>query len=232
MKGLIAQRHQIERQVVETLNIEGIVPPRPPASARGGAAAGAAGRAEVERLKAERERLGGVNLGADARASRCRRGSTSLVKDRDDLVAADRKLSRRHPKPQPRGNGCGSPKPSKKGQRLLPGAVHLAVRRRARRSLQFVRERTIRSKPGSRSSPAARQEALDHDAALGWRAGADRDEPDLCGVPHQPRRDLRARRGGRPLDDANVERFCTLLDTMMPAHRDAVPGHHPQPPSP
>ena len=31
-----------------------------------------------------------------------------------------------------------------------------------------------------------------------------------------------------PLDDANVERFCALLDDMRTAHRDALRGDHPQ----
>ena len=30
-----------------------------------------------------------------------------------------------------------------------------------------------------------------------------------------------------PLDDANVERFCNLLDEMTRAHRHALPRHHP-----
>ena len=32
-----------------------------------------------------------------------------------------------------------------------------------------------------------------------------------------------------PLDDANVERFCNLLDEMSRHDRDALPRHHPQP---
>ena len=32
-----------------------------------------------------------------------------------------------------------------------------------------------------------------------------------------------------PLDDANVERFCNLLDEMAPAHRHPLHRHHPQP---
>jgi chromosome segregation ATPase len=31
-----------------------------------------------------------------------------------------------------------------------------------------------------------------------------------------------------PLDDANVVRFCDLLDEHDAAHRDALPDHHPQ----
>ena len=66
IKGLVAQRHQIERQVVETLNIEahhtaqlaGIKPEHAlPQEAQV--------ETQVDRLKAERERLGGVNLGAE-----------------------------------------------------------------------------------------------------------------------------------------------------------------------
>ena len=32
-----------------------------------------------------------------------------------------------------------------------------------------------------------------------------------------------------PLDDANVERFCNLLDEMTRDDRDALRGDHPQP---
>ena len=32
-----------------------------------------------------------------------------------------------------------------------------------------------------------------------------------------------------PLDDANVDRFCNMLDEMRAAHRDPLHRHHPQP---
>ncbi|MHB1109074.1 MAG: coiled-coil domain-containing protein, partial [Devosia sp.] len=93
MKGLVAQRHQIERQVVENLNIE---------AHRTAEAAGirpeealpqeAQVEQKVERLKAERERLGGVNLGAERESIEVQERLDIMVKDRDDLIAAIAKL--------------------------------------------------------------------------------------------------------------------------------------------
>ena len=93
LKGLIAQRHQIERQVQETLDIQaadtafaaGIKPqdalPEEDATER-----------KVERLKVERERLGGVNLAAETESVEVQEKLDTMVKDRDDLVAAIAKL--------------------------------------------------------------------------------------------------------------------------------------------
>ncbi len=93
LKGLIAQRHQIERQVQETLDIQaadtafaaGIKPqdalPDEDSVER-----------KVERLKAERERLGGVNLAAETESVEVQEKLDVMVKDRDDLIAAIAKL--------------------------------------------------------------------------------------------------------------------------------------------
>jgi len=93
LKGLIAQRHQIERQVEETLDIQaadtaqaaGIRPqdtlPEEDATER-----------RVERLKAERERLGGVNLAAETESVEVQEKLDVMVTDRDDLIAAIAKL--------------------------------------------------------------------------------------------------------------------------------------------
>ena len=43
---------------------------------------------QVDRLKAERERLGGVNLGAEKEAEEVREKLDLMVTDRDDLIAA------------------------------------------------------------------------------------------------------------------------------------------------
>jgi chromosome segregation protein len=93
LKGLIAQRHQIERQVQETLDIQ---------AADTALAAGIrpqdalpeeqAIENKVERLKAERERLGGVNLAAETESVEVQEKLDIMVKDRDDLVAAIAKL--------------------------------------------------------------------------------------------------------------------------------------------
>jgi chromosome segregation protein len=93
MKGLIAQRHQIERQVQESLGIDatqtafvaGIKPadslPQEHAVEQ-----------KLERLKSERERLGGVNLSAEREAEEVREKLDAMIKDRDDLIAAIAKL--------------------------------------------------------------------------------------------------------------------------------------------
>ena len=93
LKGLIAQRHQIERQVEETLDIQ---------AAETASAAGIRPQdtlpeeeqteRRVERLKAERERLGGVNLAAETESVEVQEKLDVMVKDRDDLIAAIAKL--------------------------------------------------------------------------------------------------------------------------------------------
>lgn len=93
LKGNIAQRQQIERLIVETLNI---------AADRTAEAAGIkpedalpeehATEARVDRLKAERERLGGVNLMAEQEAAEVQEKLDQMVTDREDLIAAIAKL--------------------------------------------------------------------------------------------------------------------------------------------
>jgi len=93
LKGFIAQRHQIEQLVRENLGIE---------ASRTAEAAGIkpedalpneqATEQKLERLKAERERLGGVNLTAEREAEEVREKLETMVKDRDDLIEAIAKL--------------------------------------------------------------------------------------------------------------------------------------------
>src|SRR5690606_11106023 len=93
MKGLVAQRHQIERQAQEILQIDASetavaagIKPQDQLPAEN------AVEQRVERLKAERERLGGVNLGAEREAVEVQEKLDVMVKDRDDLIAAIAKL--------------------------------------------------------------------------------------------------------------------------------------------
>ncbi len=93
LKGLNAARQQIEQLCLEALSL--------PAS-RTAEAAGLKPEAplpneedverKLERLKLERERLGGVNLGAEREAEETRDKLDKLVADREDLVAAIAKL--------------------------------------------------------------------------------------------------------------------------------------------
>ncbi len=92
-KGFIAQRQQIERQVEEVLDIaasktleaSGIRPEEPLPSE-------AVIEQKVDRLKAERERLGGVNLSAEKEAIEVQEKLDLMVKDKTDLIEAIAKL--------------------------------------------------------------------------------------------------------------------------------------------
>nr|WP_295883245.1 chromosome segregation protein SMC [uncultured Devosia sp.] len=93
IKGFIAQRQQIERQIEETLDI-----PASKTLEASGIRAGDALPSEVateqkvDRLKAERERLGGVNLSAEKEAVEVQEKLDLMVKDKNDLIEAIAKL--------------------------------------------------------------------------------------------------------------------------------------------
>ncbi|MCD7060438.1 AAA family ATPase [Pelagibacterium xiamenense] len=93
LKGNIVQRQQVERQIAETLNI----PADKTAEAAGIKPEQALPdekqtEARVDRLKAERERLGGVNLMAEEEAAEVQEKLDQMVADREDLIAAIAKL--------------------------------------------------------------------------------------------------------------------------------------------
>jgi chromosome segregation protein len=93
LRGSIAQRQQIERQIEESLGIpasktleaSGIraEEPLPPEQAT---------EHKLDRLKAERERLGGVNLSAEKEAEEVQEKLDIMVRDRDDIIEAIAKL--------------------------------------------------------------------------------------------------------------------------------------------
>ncbi len=93
LKGNIVQRQQVERQIAEILGIE---------ASRTAEAAGIkpedalpdeqATENRLNRLKAERERLGGVNLMAEQEAAETQEKLDQMVADREDLIAAIAKL--------------------------------------------------------------------------------------------------------------------------------------------
>ena len=93
VRGFIAQRQQIERQIEEVLDIpasktleaSGIRPEQPLPTE-------AATEQKVERLKAERERLGGVNLSAEKEAVEVQEKLDVMVADKTDLIEAIAKL--------------------------------------------------------------------------------------------------------------------------------------------
>src|SRR5690606_12335741 len=93
LKGIIAQRQQIERQTEESLGIpasrtleaSGIRPEQALPDEH-------AVEQRLDRLKAERERLGGVNLSAEKEAEEVQEKRDTMVADRDDLIEAIAKL--------------------------------------------------------------------------------------------------------------------------------------------
>jgi len=93
LKGFMAQRQQIERQVIESLGIDAAH-----TLEASGIKASEALPAEntieqrLDQLKAERERLGGVNLSAEKEAAEVQEKLDIMVKDRDDLIEAIAKL--------------------------------------------------------------------------------------------------------------------------------------------
>ena len=213
IKGLVAQRHQIERQIHETLNIEaartaelaGIRPehalPQEPQV-----------EAQVERLKAERERLGGVNLGAEKEAEEVREKLDVMVKDRDDLIAAIAKL---------RG---GIQSLNREGRQRLNEAfgkvnahfqqLFTSLFGGGTAELQFVESddpleagleifaRPPGKKPSTMTLLSGGEQALTA-MSLIFAVFLTNPAP-ICVLDEVD----------APLDDANVERFCNLLDSM------------------
>jgi chromosome segregation protein len=213
LKGLIAQRHQIERQVQETLDIQaadtafaaGIKPqdalPEEEATER-----------KVERLKAERERLGGVNLAAETESVEVQEKLDIMVKDRDDLVAAIAKLR------------SGIQSLNKEGRARLAEAfdkvnahfqeLFTTLFGGGTAELQFVESddpleaglEIIAKPPGKKPSTmtllSGGEQALTA-MSLIFAVFLTNPAP-ICVLDEVD----------APLDDANVERFCALLDAM------------------
>jgi chromosome segregation protein len=213
IKGLIAQRHQIERQVHETLNIEasqtaqlaGIRPEHAlPAEPQV--------EAQVDRLKAERERLGGVNLGAEKEAEEVREKLDLMVTDRDDLIAAIAKLR------------AGIQSLNREGRQRLNEAfekvnahfqeLFTTLFGGGTAELQFVESddpleagleilaRPPGKKPSTMTLLSGGEQALTA-MSLIFAVFLTNPAP-ICVLDEVD----------APLDDANVERFCNLLDMM------------------
>ena len=213
MKGLIAQRHQIERQVQEILQIQasqtaqaaGIKPEQAlPAEAQV--------EGQVERLKAERERLGGVNLSAEKESEEVREKLDIMVKDRDDLIAAIAKL---------RG---GIQSLNREGRARLSEAfdkvnahfqeLFTTLFGGGTAELQFVESddpleagleiiaRPPGKKPTTMTLLSGGEQALTA-MSLIFAVFLTNPAP-ICVLDEVD----------APLDDANVERFCNLLDMM------------------
>ena len=212
-KGLVAQRHQIERQVNETLQIQasqtaqaaGIRPEQAlPAEAQV--------EAQVDRLKLERERLGGVNLTAEKESEEVREKLDLMIRDRDDLIAAIAKL---------RG---GIQSLNREGRQRLSEAfdkvnghfqeLFTTLFGGGTAELQFVESddpleagleiiaRPPGKKPTTMTLLSGGEQALTA-MSLIFAVFLTNPAP-ICVLDEVD----------APLDDANVERFCNLLDMM------------------
>ena len=151
--------------------------------------------AQLLRLKADRERLGGVNLQADEDLTGLSEQFEGMNKEKTDVEAAIAKLR------------AGIAQINNEGQSRLQAAFD-AVDAHFRNLFTTLfgggeaRLEMIEARGPAGGGPrdhrqAARQEAGHAVPAVGRRAVADRHGADLRRVPHQPVADLRARRGGR-----------------------------------
>jgi len=213
LNGHMASLRAVERQVQETLGIpasrtleaSGIKPHQAlPAEADT--------ESKLERLRAERDRLGGVNLSAEAEAVETQARLDAMVKDRNDLIEAIAKLR----------TGIGVL--NREGRARLTEAferVNTYFRELfttlfggGTAELQFVESddplqaglEIIACPPGKKPATmtllSGGEQAL---TALSLIFAVFLSNPaPICVLDEVD----------APLDDANVERFCNLLDSM------------------
>lgn len=213
MKAAIVQRQQIEQMVEENLSI--------PAS-KTAEVAGLKPDAplpqedqierKVERLKAERERLGGVNLGAEREMEEVKEKLETMISDREDLIAAIAKLR------------TGISSLNREGRARLTEAfdkvnahfkdLFTSLFGGGSAELKFVESddpleaglEIFARPPGKKQQTmtllSGGEQALTA-LALIFAVFLTNPAP-ICVLDEVD----------APLDDANVERFCALLDTM------------------
>jgi len=213
LKSSIAQRLQIEQITQETLSIPAsktaeIAQLRPDAPLPQIEAI----EKRVDRLKAERERLGGVNLGAEKEAQEIKEKLETMIADRDDLIAAIAKLR------------TGISSLNKEGRTRLNDAfdkvnshfkeLFTTLFGGGEAELQFIESddplqagleiiaRPPGKKPQILTLLSGGEQAL---TALSLIFAVFLTNPaPICVLDEVD----------APLDDANVERFCNLLDSM------------------
>jgi chromosome segregation protein len=213
LASLKTQRTQIERQITEALQISadktaevaGLKPEAPlPEEAQI--------EAKLERLRRERERLGGVNLRAEQEAEEVQDRLTTMIADREDLIAAIAKL---------RG---GIQQLNKEGRTRLTrafdqvnahfGELFTRLFGGGSAELSFVESddpleaglEIIARPPGKRPQTMtllSGGEQVLTAISLIFAVFLTNPAP-ICVLDEVD----------APLDDANVERFCDLLDTM------------------
>ncbi len=213
LKGLKEQRQQIEEIVRETMGIRaeqtaeaaGIRPQDPLPDIQ-------QTEKKVERLKAERERLGGVNLSAEQEMKEVSEKLDTMTRDRDDLISAISKLR------------TGIASLNKEGRARLNEAfdkvnAHFAelftsLFNGGEAKLVFVESddpleaglEILARPPGKKQQTlsllSGGEQALTA-MALIFAVFLTNPAP-ICVLDEVD----------APLDDANIERFCNLLDSM------------------
>ncbi len=213
LKGLMAQRQQIEQMVSESLGIQ---------AEKTAEVAGIKAEHQLpdilqterrlERLKSERERLGGVNLSAEQEMKEVGEKLTTMVTDKDDLVAAIAKLR------------TGISSLNREGRARLNDAfdkvnahfsdLFTSLFGGGTAELTFVESddpleaglEILACPPGKKPQPlsllSGGEQALTA-MALIFAVFLTNPAP-ICVLDEVD----------APLDDANVERFCNLLDGM------------------
>ncbi|VAW14365.1 Chromosome partition protein smc [hydrothermal vent metagenome] len=213
VKGLIFQRRQIEQTIQENLGMRADKT-REAAAIKPGEPLGEERAIEnrLERLKAERERLGGVNLSAESEMNEIAEKLETMLNDRDDLIAAISKLR------------TGISSLNKQGRARLNeafdkvnahfGDLFISLFGGGEARLIFVESddpleaglEILARPPGKKTQVlsllSGGEQALTA-MALIFAVFLTNPAP-ICVLDEVD----------APLDDANVERFCNLLDNM------------------
>ena len=150
-------------------------------------------KTSLDRMTAERERIGPVNLVAEQELAELEDSRLAGAAERDELQEAINRL-RGSIGSLNREGRVRLLEAYRAGRPAFSQPVHDLVRRRPGASRAGRERRSAGSRTGDHGA-AAGQAAQRLDPAVGRRAGADRHRPDLRFVPDQPGADLRARRG-------------------------------------
>ena len=186
------------------------------------------GRGRLLKLKGDRERLGGVNLRAEEEEAELSAQLEEMEREKADVEQAIARL-RQGISNLNREGRKRLLEAFDSGERAFPAPVQDPVRRRHRRAAAGRFRRSARS-PGSRSSPARRASAR---KSLTLLSGGEKALTALALIfavfLTNPSPICVLDEVDAPLDDANVERFCLLMEEMAKETdtRFLIITHHP-----
>ena len=182
--------------------------------------------AKIERIKAERERLGSVNLLAEEELRDVEGQHQKLVGERDDLVEAIRRLRQ----------GIHSLNHEARERLLTSFQIVNANFKKlfgelfggGNAELQLIEsEDPLEAGLEIMAKPPGKKPAT-LSLSIRRRAGAHGARLDLCRVPHQSGADLRARRGRRPARRLQCRALLRPARRNDALDRDPLRHHHPQ----